>query len=31
VLGDDGVVRDPASGEALTKLPDVLLGEGGLL
>jgi hypothetical protein len=29
VLGDDGVVRDPVSGEALTKLPDVLLGESG--
>lgn len=28
VLGDDGVVRDPGSGEPLTKLPDVARGEG---
>ena len=29
VLGDDGVVRDPASGDPLTKLPDVPRAEAG--
>jgi hypothetical protein len=28
-LGGDGVVRDPASGEPLVKLPDGAWGEGG--
>ena len=28
VLGDDGVLRDPCSGEPLTKLPDVGWGDG---
>jgi hypothetical protein len=31
VLGGDGVVRDPVSGEPLTKLPDVLRFEGETL
>jgi hypothetical protein len=30
VLGADGIVRDPASGDPLTKLPDVVGFEGGV-